>query len=172
MFVGTVLSHNEGFYAYKGNKIVIHLKTPVFQVVISDKDLTCISKKIEFFLAEDIKTMKAKVMGREYDSEELKFIFPAITPSMWISTKFENDSNLEATLDGIAKTAGGKVIFVNEFKSLDEVFPLLLKQAQYETVKNRTTIKEYCEKNIELLNNQIRILTTDKNSFQDILNQF
>jgi len=170
MYVGVVLSHNEAFYSYKGNKIVIRLRTPVFQVVLNDKDLTCISKKIDFFIPQDLNGIKAKVMGKEYDVDDLKLIFPAITPSMWISTQFDNGT-LESNLDGIAKTAGGKVIFVNEFKSLDEVFPLMLKQAQYETAKNKSTIKEYCEKNIELINNQIRILTADKNSYMELMKE-
>ena len=170
MFVGAVLSHNESFYNFKGNKILIRLKTPVFQVVINDKDLTCISKKIEFFIPSDLNGIKAKVMGREYAPEELKVIFPAITPSMWISTQFDNGT-LESNLEGIAKTIGGKVIFVNEFKSLDDVYVLLLKQANYEAAKHKTTIRTYCEKNIELLNDQIRRFNSEKNFFTDLLHE-
>ena len=170
MFVGAVLSHKANVCSFKNNRILIRLKTPVFQVVINDKDLTCISKKIEFSLSQDLKGIRAHVMGRDYEPDELKVIFPAITPSMWISTQFDNGT-LESNLEGIAKTIGGKVIFVNEFKSLDDVYALMLKQANYEAAKHKTTIRAYCEKNIELINDQIRRFNAEKNFFTDILSE-
>lgn len=170
MFVGAVLSHKANVCSFKNSRIIIRLKTPVFQVVINDKDLTCISKKIEFCLNPELSGLRAKVMGREYEPEELKVIFPAITPSMWISTQFDN-GNLESNLEGIAKTIGGKVMFVNEFKNLDDVYALLLKQANYEAAKHKSTIRSYCEKNIELLNDQIRRFYTEKNFFTDMLSE-
>ena len=170
MYVGAVLSHKANVCSFKDNKILIRLKTPVFQVVINDKDLTCISKKIEFLLKSDLSGIKARVMGREYEPDELKVIFPAITPSMWISTQFDNGT-LESNLEGIAKTIGGKVIFVNEFKSLDDVYALLLKQANYEAAQHKTTIRTYCEKNIDLLNDQIRKFNAEKNALMEMLNE-
>ncbi len=170
MFVGAVLSHKANVCSFKNNLVLIRLKTPIFQVVINDKDLTCISKKIEFFIPSDLHGIKARVMGREYEPDELKVIFPAITPSMWISTQFDNGT-LESNLEGIAKTIDGKVIFVNEFKSLDDVFTLMLKQANYEAAKHRTTIRNYCEKNIELLNDQIRKFNSEKNTFTELLSE-
>ena len=170
MFVGAVLSHKANVCSFKNNRILIRLKTPVFQVVISDKDLTCISKKIEFFIPSDLHGIKARVMGREYEPDELKVIFPAITPSMWISTQFDNGT-LESNLEGIAKTIGGKVIFVNEFKSLDDVYVLLLKQANYEAARHKTTIRKKKKKNIELLNDQIRKFNSEKNFFTDMLSE-
>ena len=62
-------------------------------------------------------------------------------------------------------------MFVNEFKNLDDVYALLLKQANYEAAKHKSTIRSYCEKNIELLNDQIRRFYTEKNFFTDMLSE-
>lgn len=168
MRVGCVISYKESFFSFKGNKILIKLKTPVFQVVVQDKGVTCISKKIEFYLSQDLKDVEAKVMGKDYKIVQLRVLYADLKSNLWISAQMDS-GDLQEKLRGIAETCDGKALFANDFAALLDSFNEIQKYSTQESIKSKSVIKEYCDKNIELLNNQIRLLTADKNLYQELL---
>lgn len=168
--IGVVLSTKESFFSFKENKIVIRLKTPVFQVVMQAQGLTCTSKKIELYIAENLKDIEAKIMGKSYDLLQMKSDFTDLHSKLWISTQVDS-GDINQKMEGIAQTSEGKVIFVNQVENLAAGYELILRHANQQIIANKNIIKEYCSKNIELLNNQIRILTSDKVMYMDLANK-
>lgn len=169
MTIGVVRSYNKSFFSFKGNKILIKLTTPVFQIVLRESKLTCISKKVEFRLTTNLDGIEAFVMGKKYDYDQFRRDFLDLKSSFWISATVDT-SELQEKLDGIALTCQGKVLFVNDFDSIADCFAEIERYVSQDCAHNKTIIREYCQKNIELLNNQIRLLNQDKYMYSELLN--
>jgi len=168
MVVGAVLSYKESFFSFKGNKILIKLKTPVFQLIVQERGLTCTSKKIEFYLNKDLSDMEVKIMGKTIKTTQLKVDFCNLSSSLWISAQ-RDSGDIQQKLRGYAEASNGKMIFSQDFDELEKAFNVIERYGAIETNKSKDVIKEYCDKNIELLNNQIRLLTGDKNLYMELL---
>jgi len=168
MVVGAVLSYKESFFSFKGNKILIKLKTPVFQLIVQERGLTCTSKKIEFYLNSDLSDMEAKIMGKTIKTNQLRMDFINLSSPLWISAQ-RDFGDISEKLRGFAEASKGKMIFTQDFDNLEKAFSVIERYGEIETNKSKTVIKEYCDKNIELLNNQIRLLTGDKNLYMELL---
>lgn len=168
MIVGAVLSYKESFFSFKGNKILIKLKTPVFQLIVQDRGFTCTSKKIEFYLNQDLSDMEVKIMGKTIKTQQLKIAFCDLHSTLWISAQRDN-GDIQQKLRGYAEASNGKMIFAQDFDSLESAFTVIERYGEIETNKGKDIIKEFCDKNIELLNNQIRLLTADKNLYMELL---
>ncbi|MCQ2585671.1 MAG: hypothetical protein MJ185_08765 [Treponema sp.] len=168
MVVGAVLSYKNSFFSFKDKKILIRLKTPVFQLIVQERGFTCTSKKIEFYLNQDLSDMEVKIMGKSIKTNQLKVDFVNLSSSLWISAQ-RDIGDIQEKLRGFAEASKGKMIFVQDFDDLAKVFTVIERYGEIETNKNKTIIKEYCEKNIELINNQIRLLTGDKNLYMDLM---
>lgn len=168
MVVGAVLSYKESFFSFKGNKILIKLKTPVFQLIVQERGLTCTSKKIEFYLNQDLSDMEVKVMGKSLKTSQLRVDFVNLNSPLWISAQ-RGYKDIQEELRGFEAASNGKMIFSQDFDDLSKAFMVIERYGEIETNKNKTIIKEYCDKNIELINNQIRLLTGDKNLYMELL---
>ena len=113
--------------------------------------------------------IEAFVMGKKYDYDQFRRDFLDLKSSFWISATVDT-SELQEKLDGIALTCQGKVLFVNDFDSIADCFAEIERYVSQDSAHNKTIIREYCQKNIELLNNQIRLLNQDKYMYSELLN--
>lgn len=167
MQLGVVRSYRESFFSFKGNKVIIKLPAPVFQIVMQEKGLTCTSKKIELHLASDLSEIEAVVMGKNLKLRELETQFLNLKSNLWISTVVDS-SDLKDKLMGIAKTCDGKSLFAMSYDSLAQGFSDICHYADQDMNTCKSVIKEYCEKNVDILNDQIRRLTAEKNLYQEL----
>ena len=69
---------------------------------------------------------------------------------------------------GIAKTCDGKSLFAMSYDSLAQGFSDICRYADQDMNTCKSVIKEYCEKNVDILNDQIRRLTAEKNLYQEL----
>lgn len=168
MIIGAVLSFNEGFFTFKGSKILSKLRTPCFQIIIQDKGITCTSKKIEYIFSEDLTETVAKVMGKTYRPTQIKGLYNDLHSELWISTQIDA-GDINEKLRGYAQASKGKILFTQEFDNLSQSYPEIQKIINLAEIQNKNVIKQYCSLQIEQINQQIRHLTGDKNMFSDII---
>lgn len=169
MQLGVVRSYKDSFFSFKGNKILIKLPAPIFQIVMQEKGLTCTSKKIELHLSSELNEIEAVVMGKHLKLKELEAQFLNLKSNLWISTVVDS-SDLDEKLRGIAKTCDGKPLFNMSYETLAQGFADISRYADQDMNSCKTVIKKYCEKNVDLLNEQIRLLTSDRNLYVELSN--
>lgn len=169
MQLGVVRSYKESFFSFQGNKVLIKLPSPVFQILMQEKGLTCTSKKIELRLGPDLKEIEAVVMGRNLRIRELESQFTNLKSNLWISTVVDS-TDLGEKLRGIAKACDGKILFKLNYETLIQGFDDICRYAEQDLNECKTTIKAYCEKNVDLLNDQIRRLTAERNLYVELQN--
>lgn len=168
MQIGVARSYAESFFSFKDNKILIKLKCPVFQILIRDLGLTLTSKKVEFRFTSDLLGIEFFVMGRKIDYDDFKKDFCNLKSKFWLSTEVDI-TPMDEKLRGMAKVIGGKSLFLSEFPNLIEGFYEVDRYANQQMIQNKGIIKDYCEKNIDLINNQIRLLSADKNMYTELM---